>query len=65
VKLLKKGGTDISATRTVERQDIDISLFRRGGWLRFKSRVEVVKNELERTKIDILLVRDLYKAKSG
>lgn len=64
VKLLKKTGTEIPENGTIERKDIDISLFRRVGWLRFKPQVTVVKQELERTRIDILLARDLYNVKS-
>ena len=64
VCLLRKSGTGLPEKGTIEREDIDISLFRRVGWLRFKPRAEVVKHELERTRIDILLARDLYKVKA-
>ena len=64
VKLSGKSGADTPKTGTVERKDLDISLFKKVSWPRFKPRVEVVKHELERTRIDILLARDYYNVKS-
>ena len=65
LKLLTKSKSSVAGTGAVSHKDIDISLFNRVLWPRFKPKVEVAKRELERTRIDILLARDLYKAKTG
>lgn len=60
VKLLRKSGSVAPTQGTIGRQDIDISRFKSLQWPRFKPRLEVVKSELERSRINILLARDLY-----
>lgn len=65
LKLLTKSGASLPTSNVIGPKDIDISKFSRATWPLLKPQVEVVKAELERTKIDILLARNCYQAQSA
>lgn len=65
VGLLKKSNAALPENGTIGRQDVNLSLFSRLQWPRFKPKLDVAKREVERTRIDILFVKSLYNAKLG
>lgn len=62
--LLKRAGAGSLAKGATDRLKIDVPLLKKINWVRLKPRAEVVKRELERIGVKILLARDMYKAKS-
>jgi len=65
VDLLRKSNADLPKDGTIGRRDVNWSLFSHLQWPFFKPKLDVVKQQLERTRIDILLARSLYNAQLG
>jgi len=65
LKLLQNSGTSIPSNGTVGRQDIDISLFHRASWPRLRPQIELVQRELERNRVNILLLISFYESKAA
>jgi len=64
-KLLGKSHAAIPQGRQINPEDIDLSIFNRIQWLRFKPRVEQHKTELLILKQNILMVMVMYRLGSG
>ena len=64
-KLLVKGGGSSQAATNVQKDDIDISKFRRGIWYIYKSEFELRQAELHSIKTDISMVYLGYLAMSS
>ncbi|KAK4540626.1 hypothetical protein LTR36_009057 [Oleoguttula mirabilis] len=64
-KLLGKSRATFPQGRRIEADDVDLSVFSRAQWPRFKPRVEQHKTELLILKQDILMVMVMYRLHPG